>query len=75
MTGNVYRLAAPGTLAPISFGTVHVGANAALIVANTAANDGWSDALDASFGSASGGLAANGSVSLLASGGSSGPCR
>ncbi len=71
VTGNVYRLAAPGTLAPISFGTVHVGANAALIVANTAANDGWSEALDASFGSASGGLAANGSVSLLASGGSS----
>ncbi len=42
-----------------------------MIVSNTAANDGWSEALDASFGSVAGGLVSSGSVGLLASGGSS----
>ena len=42
-----------------------------MIVANTATNDGFSEALDASFGSVASGLVANGSVSLLASGGGS----
>ena len=73
VTGNVYRLAAPNVLGPIGFGNVHIGATAAqaLIVANTAANDGWSEALDASFGSVAAGLLSSGSVGLLASGGSS----
>ncbi len=71
VTGNVYRLAAPGALAPLSFGNVHVGATQALVIANTAANDGWSESLDASFGSVTGGLVPSGSVGLLASGGSS----
>ena len=55
-------------------GNVHIGATApqqALIIANTAVNDGWSESLDASFGSVGGGLLSSGSIGLLASGGSS----
>ena len=40
-------------------------------ITNTATNDGWSEALDASFGSVASGLTSSGSVALLASGGSS----
>ena len=40
-------------------------------MANTAANDNFSESLDASFGSVSGALIPSGSIALLASGGSS----
>ena len=71
--GSVYRLAAPAAIAPISFGNVHVGATAAqaLTIVNTAANDGWSEALDASFGNVPAGFTSSGSIGLLSSGGSS----
>ena len=70
--GSVYRLAAPNALGPISLGNVHVGTVAAqaLVIANTAANDGWSEALDASFGSVAAGLVSR-VRRPLASGGSS----
>ena len=73
VTGNVYRLAVANTIStPISLGNVHVGASfgtQALSIQNTAANDGFSEKLDGSFG-ANGGLATNnaGSIGLLAAG-------
>ena len=68
----VYRLACLA-ISSISFGNVHVGDTAAqaLMVTNTAANDGWSESLDAGFGSVASGLVAGGSIGLLASGGTS----
>ena len=49
-----YRLAEANTLAPISFGNVHVGdvVSQALTISNLAPNDGFSERLNASFGSA-----------------------
>ena len=49
-----YRLADASTLGAVSFGNVHVGdvASQALTISNVAANDGYSEKLDASFGSA-----------------------
>src|SRR6185369_14792949 len=50
-----YRLADPNLVAPVAFGNVHVGdvVSQALTIANLAPNDGFSEKLDASFGSAS----------------------
>ena len=69
ISGAAYRLAAPSahTPEPVSFGNVHVGAAAtqALSITNTAANDGFSEKLDASLGGATGNATASGSFSLL----------
>ena len=69
---NVYRLAAAGTPNTVYLGDVHAGGVSTrkpLIIQNLAANDGYSESLDVSFGSASGGATTNGgSISLLAAG-------
>ena len=72
-TGNVYRLAAPSTTVRSAWATSTLERRhaQALIITNTAVNDGWSESLDASFGSVGGGLLSSGSIGLLASGGSS----
>jgi fibronectin-binding autotransporter adhesin len=73
ISGSVYRLAAANTLtSPVSLGTVHVGGafgTLALNLQNTAANDGYSESLDASI-AVSGGYATtnSGSISLLGPG-------
>ena len=72
VSGNVYRMAQGSTTPdPINFGSVRVGsvASQALTVANTAANDGYSESLNAAFAGASGNATNNGgTVSLLAAG-------
>jgi hypothetical protein len=70
--GNVYRYASPGALPTIDLGNARTSqaATRAVVIANTAAADGFSEKLDASFLSASGGIATSGSVSLLAAGAS-----
>ena len=49
-----YRLAEANTLGPVAFGNVHVGdvVGRALTISNLAVNDGFSEKLNASFGSA-----------------------
>ena len=68
--GGVFRLASAGAAAPnpVDFGNVRVGsvATQALTIANTAANDGFSEKLNASIGGATAGVTAAGSFSLLA---------
>ncbi len=72
ITGGIYRLAQANTVAPVNFGNVHVGdtVSQALTIQNTAANDGFSEKLDASFGGSSDSRITNngGSISLLAAG-------
>ena len=72
VTGAVYRLAAPSaaTPNPINFGVVHVGdtVSQALSISNTAAADGFSEALNASFSGTTGAASASGVISLLAAG-------
>ena len=78
VAGNAYRLASPAGAAPISFGNVHVGATVAqqaLLIANAAANDGWSESLDASFGSVAAGFVSSGSVGLWPPAGAARRCR
>ena len=69
-TGSVFRLASasPAAPNPVSFGNVRVGsvAQQALTIANTAANDGFSERLNASIGGATAGVTAAGSFSGLA---------
>ncbi|HXI19912.1 MAG TPA: choice-of-anchor D domain-containing protein, partial [Gemmatimonadales bacterium] len=73
VSGAVYRLASaqidnPGAF---SFGNVHVGdtVQRALSITNTAANDGYSERLDASFGGTSDArITTSGSIGLLAAG-------
>jgi hypothetical protein len=68
--GSVFRLATASAAAPnpVDFGNVRVGsvATRALTVANTAANDGFSEKLNASIGAATPGVTASGSFDLLA---------
>ena len=56
VNGYVYRYAVANTISmPISLGNVHVGGTfgtSALSITNTAANDGYSEGLDAAFGGA-----------------------
>src|ERR1019366_2341891 len=71
ISGNVYRLAAANTIGAVNFGTVHVGdiVTQALTISNTAANDGFSEKLDASFGGTSDPrITASGSFGLLGAG-------
>ncbi len=65
ITGAAYRYAAPGSHspAPVTFGNFHVGDTAPsqlLTLANQATNDGFSESLNASIGSATGGVTTNG---------------
>jgi hypothetical protein len=74
VSGVVFRLASAGahTPEPVNFGTFHVGALApsqTSSVSNDVPNDGFSEALDATIGSPTGGVTTNaGSFSLLAPG-------
>lgn len=70
VTGNVFRLATGGaTPTPINFTPTHVGQTPtqALTITNTAANDGFSEKLNANFGANTGSATNNGgTVGLLA---------
>ena len=73
VSGNVYRYAAPSahTPEPVNLGNIRVGGSfgtQALSVTNTAANDGYSEKLNAAIGSPTGAASANGSFSLLGAG-------
>ena len=72
--GAVYRLAqGTATPDPVDFGNLRIDTTAeqALSIANTAAADGYSEVLNAAFGTATGAAGDNdGSVSLLAAGSS-----
>ncbi|MEO8351288.1 MAG: choice-of-anchor D domain-containing protein, partial [Chthoniobacteraceae bacterium] len=75
VSGNVFRLAQPAQPAgsAVNLGIIHVGetAQANVIVMNAAANDGYSEALNASFSAASGAANGSGAFSQLAPGDSS----
>jgi hypothetical protein len=75
VTVNVYNPAAANTLStPINLGTVLKGTSLsqALSITNTAPSGGFSEKLDATFGTLTGGATTNsGSISLLAAGGTS----
>src|SRR5207237_1881265 len=72
VSGTVYRLASASahTPEPVTLGNFHVGdtANTALTLSNTAANDGFSEKLNASLGAATGDAVVSGSFNLLAAG-------
>ena len=78
ITGGAYRYAAPSnhTPEPVAFGNFHVGAPAPsqlLTISNQAANDTFSESLNASIGGATGGVTTNGgSFIALAPGASNG---
>ena len=67
---SLFRLATANTLTtPLSLGTIHqgaAGAYTALSLTNTAANDGFSEKLNASIGAATGDALVSGSFSQLA---------
>ena len=68
LTQVAYRLAAPNPISGVNLGYVHVGGtfgNRVLTVTNTAANDGFSEKLDAGFGGITGAASASGSAALL----------
>ena len=72
--GNVFRLATGSAATPVALGNVHVGGTASgtIAVTNTAANDGFSEKLNAAVSGTTGAVGgATGSVSLLAAGSSS----
>jgi len=75
VTGGVYRLASPSvhTPEPVNFGIVHIGATPShsLSITNNATNDNFSEKLNASIGSATGGVTTAGSISQLAPGSTS----
>ena len=70
LSGSVFRLASASPVAPnpVNFGNVRVNAltDQALSITNTAANDGFSERLNASIGGATAGVTSNGgSFNLL----------
>ena len=72
--GEVYRLALANSLtSTINFGNRHVGDSVqqTLSVQNMAATDGWSEGLNASFGTVATGLTSGGSITLLTAGSTS----
>ncbi len=74
VTGNAFRLATGSAATPVSVGNVHVGdtAQATLAVTNTAANDGFSEKLNAAVSGTTGAVSGTtGSVSLLGAGATS----
>ena len=70
VSGNVYRLASGSTAGTVSFGATHVGDSVSqtLKISNTASTDGYSEKLDASFGTATGGITTRGVAGLIAAG-------
>ena len=74
VSGNVYRLAEPSahSPAPVMLANVHVGdvSQQALSISNTAANDGFSENLNASLGTTTGNVTASGSFNGLTAGSS-----
>ncbi len=73
VSGNVYRLASPSTHSPepVDFGVRHVNdsvSNVAVSLKNNAANDGFSESLNASIATGTTGLTATGSFTGLAPG-------
>ena len=68
-TGSVFRLASasPATPNPVDFGNVRIGSTAdqALSITNTAANDGFSEKLNASISTNGAPVTASGSFNLL----------
>ena len=71
--GGVYRLAAPNAMgSPVTFiGNYHVGDTVpaqALTLTNDAANDGFSEHLDAAVNGSTGGATGTGTISLLVPG-------
>ena len=72
VSGSVFRLAQAGahTPEPVVFGNRHLNdvANLAVTISNVAANDGFSERLNAGLGNASAGFAASGDVQLLGAG-------
>ncbi len=80
VTSAVYGYAATSLSPnPVTFANVHVGTteSQALSISNTAANDGYHEGLDASFGSTVGAASANGGsiVNLAAGGQTAARCR
>ena len=77
-SGSVFSYAT-ASLAPnpVTFGKHHVGdvVSQAVTLGNSAASSGYSEALDAAFSSASGGLTDSGSIAGLAAGASSSALR
>ena len=74
VTGNAFRLATGSAATPVSLGNVHVGdtAGTSLAVTNTAANDGFSEKLNAAVGGTTGAVSGTvGSVGLLGAGSTS----
>ena len=72
-SASVFRFAAPNSISALNLGNFHVGdplPSAAFSVTNTAANDTFSEKLDASAATPSGAIAIAGSFSLLAPGAS-----
>jgi autotransporter-associated beta strand protein len=69
---DIYRLASAASIANPGSANYHVGdvASQAITIQNTAAADGFSEKLDATFGPTSGATTNGGSVSLLAAGNS-----
>ncbi|MDR3665115.1 MAG: choice-of-anchor D domain-containing protein, partial [Mycobacterium sp.] len=67
VTGTLYNYATASTLGPVNFGNHHVGdsLSQALTITNTGTADGFTEALDASIGSASTGVTATGAFSGL----------
>ena len=74
VSGNVYRLAEPSahSPAPVMLANVHVGdvSQQALSISNTAANDGFSENLNANLGTTTGNATASGSFNGLTAGSS-----
>ena len=70
-----YRLAEANTIAAVNFGSVHIGdtVNQVLTISNLAANDGFSEKLNASFGGVSDArILTSGSISGLSAGSTNG---
>ena len=73
VSGDVYRLASGSTTGTVSFGATHVGDSVSqtLTVRNAAPTDGYSEKLDAGFGTATGDISTSGVASLIAAGSNS----
>jgi hypothetical protein len=67
LTGTLYNYATASTVAAVNFGNRHVGdtLSQALSIINMGTADGFTEALDASIGSASTGITANGTFTGL----------
>ncbi|MEI6334324.1 MAG: choice-of-anchor D domain-containing protein, partial [Methylococcaceae bacterium] len=72
ISGAAYRLASGSTTGTVGFGASHVGDSVSqtLTVSNTETADGYSEKLDASFGTATGAITSSGVASLIAAGSS-----